>query len=101
MERRLSLWQNGDIITLLNEGKCIQRHLLPSTNQAENLEKTARIFSNLMLQGRVNAALRVISKDTKGGILSMDDLVQIGTNNCGHVIEKTTGKFLEEKHPKG
>ncbi len=31
----------------------------------------------------------------------MDDLVQIGTDNSGHVIEKTTRKLLEEKHPKG
>ena len=101
LERRLSLWQNGDITTLLHEGKCIQRHLPPPTNQAENLEITARIFSNLMLQGRVNAALLVMSKDTKGGILSMDDLVQVGTDNCGHVIEKTTRILLEEKHSKG
>ena len=31
----------------------------------------------------------------------MDDLVQVGTDNFGHVIEKTTRKLREEKHPKG
>ena len=31
----------------------------------------------------------------------MISFMQVGTDNCGHVIEKTTRKLLEEKHPKG
>ena len=41
LERRMKLWLKGDITALLQEGKCIQRHLPPPTNQLENLEKKA------------------------------------------------------------
>ena len=53
-----------------------------------------------MLQGKVKAALRVISKDTKGGVLAMDDLIQIGINENGDIIQKTTRNLLEENTPK-
>lgn len=101
LERRMKLWQKGDISTLLHEGKCIQRHLPPPTYQSEDLEKNARIFNNLMLQGNVKAALRVISKGMKGGILSMDDMIQTGIDENGEISQKTTRSLLEEKHPKG
>ena len=34
LERRMKLWLKGDITTLLQEGKCIQRHLPPPTRKS-------------------------------------------------------------------
>ena len=57
LERRLKLWQDGNVEVLLHEGRCIQKHLISTRNQTHDPESTARIFSHLMLQGKVNAAL--------------------------------------------
>ena len=101
LERRLKLWLDGDISTLLREGRCIQRHLPSPTNQEDNLEKNARVFSRLMLQGKVNAALRFISKDTNRGILSLDSLIPTGKDLNGEITWQTAIDVLREKHPKG
>ena len=101
LERRLNLWLQGDIDTLLREGRCIQKHLSPPTNQPINTEKKARIFSRLMLQGKVNAALRIISSESKGGILSLDDRIPTGQDPDGNTVWPTTRDILIEKHPEG
>ena len=54
---------------LFQEGRYIQKHLTvaPNDNQA------AHTFNYLMLQRKVSATLCVISNDTKGGVLSLDE----------------------------
>ena len=54
-----------------------------------------------MLQGKVNAALHVISKDTNRGLLSLDSLIPTGKDSNGEVACQTTIDILREKHPKG
>ena len=56
-------------------------------------ENTARIFSQLMLQGKVNAALRLLSHDENGSVLSLDDLIAVG------IGQQTTRDALMEKQP--
>ena len=53
-----------------------------------------------MFEGKVHAALRYISRDDKGGILSLDDRVPInGANN--QPSYQTTRSILMDKHPAG
>ena len=101
LERRLKIWQEGNIDVLLHEGRCIQKHLVSSRNQMPDQKKTARIFSRLMLQGKVNAALRLLSRDDSGGVPSLDDLIPTGIGQNGEVIQQTTRDVLMEKHPEG
>ena len=101
LERRLKLWRDGDIEALLREGRCIQKHLVSQGNQAPDPEKTARIFSRLMLLGKVNAALRLLSHDGNGGVLSLDDLISTNVGTDGEAAQQTTRDNLMEKHPKG
>lgn len=56
------------------EGRYIQKHLTvaPNDNQA------AHTFNYLMLQRKVSATLCVISNDTKGGVLSLDEPISTG-----------------------
>ena len=54
-----------------------------------------------MLQGKVNAALRLLSCDDNGGVLSLDDLIPTGIGQNGEAVQQTTRDVLMEKHPEG
>ena len=83
LTERLELWKEGKISDILEEGRSIQRHL--KSARPRKPEDTARIFANLMLQGKVNSALKFLTEDhDKGGILPLTETV-LGD--------------LKEKHP--
>ena len=93
LERRLSLWGEGNITELLREGKAIQRPLKSHRPQRDvNSDASkARKFSKLMMEGKVRAALRLLSTENQSRPLRLDDIID------------ESGKFvrdvLEEKHP--
>ena len=66
--RRLQLWYKGDIDALLTEGRSIQKlykdKLKRTTNNNTADERRARTFAHLMMQGKVKAALRMLSQDS-------------------------------------
>ena len=74
LERRLALWTNGEFDELLAEGRTIQqnlRHQIPRTRRAK--DNMGRIFSTLMMTGKVKAAIRLLS-DEGHGVLSIDEI---------------------------
>ena len=71
LTKRLTLWRNGEIESLLREGRMIQRRLLKS-NKNDPPNK-ARIFAKLVMEGQINSALRYLSKDDSGGVLPLTD----------------------------
>ena len=76
LERRLKSWEDGDIDSLLLEGRTIQRQLTTSSNKTTmSDEHLARSFSKLMMVGKVKAALRLITDHSKGGLLPLDSLI--------------------------
>ena len=77
LERRLSLWSNGDIETLLIEARSIQAKSCRQQNQTpKHSDQVARKFSNLMMGGNVKAAIRLLSNnDCSGGVLSLNSTV--------------------------
>jgi hypothetical protein len=76
LQRRIKLWLDGDIEALLDEGECIQKRLSKSTTPQSN-DVIARTFRSLMLQGKVQSALRYISRNSNGGVLKLDDLIPV------------------------
>ena len=54
----LTLWQTGDLIDLLRDGKIIQSKLASAKRRSP--EDIAQIFSKLMLQGKISAALKFL-----------------------------------------
>ena len=64
-------WRNGEIESLLREGRMIQRRLLKS--KKNNPPNKARIFAKLVMEGQINSALRYLSKDDGGGVLPLTD----------------------------
>ena len=95
----LEIWKAGDILSLLEEGRAIQSRLLVAKPRpsASNQEHTARAFAKLMFQGRVKAALRLITEQSGGGILQLDSCVSGSPNNA----PLTVHDVLLSKHPSG
>ena len=56
LERRMVLWSEGKIEKLISEGKYIQKHLTSNTTAEMEMEKIARGFNRLMLQGKGTAS---------------------------------------------
>ena len=82
LEKRLTLWRNGEIESLLREGRMIQRRL--SKSNKNDPPNKARIFAKLVMEGQINSALRYLSEDDSGGVLLLTDVVV---------------RQLKEKHP--
>ena len=95
----MELWLDGDIQALLDEGKCIQKQLGKATSPSNNVA-IAQIFRDLMLQGKVQGALRYLSRNTNGGVLKLEDLIPETTED-GESILRSTRDVLKEKHPLG
>ena len=97
LERRLCAWNEGDLDGLLREGRTIQAQLQhasqmrASVRRAEDTGHSARIFAKLMLEGKVHAALRHLSDNHSGGVLSLD---ATPTDNGPSVRD-----ILRNKHP--
>ena len=54
------------------------------------MEKIARGFDRLLLQGRIHQAVRLISNANKRGCLSMDQLIPVGEDEDENIQMKTT-----------
>ena len=72
LEIKFQLWKNGNILDLLYEGHTIQERLRNYKSESETDE--AKIFSNLIMQGRINAAVKMLS-NSNIDIHSVDDKV--------------------------
>ena len=82
LTKRLALWKEGEIESLLREGRSIQKRIL-KTKRAKPPDK-AKIFAKLVMQGQINSALRYLSEDNCRGVLPLTDDVM---------------RQLHEKHP--
>ena len=85
LERRLQLWENDKIGELLNECRTLQNRLPESQSGLANDELTKR-FTNLMLQGNVRQAVRLLERDASNGVLPLN---------------QSTLNDLRQKHPEG
>ena len=70
LQRRIELWNDGDFDCLIREGRAIQNHLLK--NKILTVESLSRKFSNLMLAGKINAALKLLSVEENQGLLQLN-----------------------------
>ena len=97
LQRRLQQWSNGEFQSLLEEGRCIQNRL-PKRTYHDDPNHVARIFSRLMLLGKVREANNFITRKSSSGLLKLDDLVPT-TSDEGKTSMVTTLQLLKEKHP--
>ena len=73
LSRRMELWQSGKFSELLSESLAIQKKLRsgPSTS-----ESTRKGFARLMMAGRVNSAMRLLSDSQSAPLEVTPDLVE-------------------------
>ena len=83
----------------MDEGRTIQKGLAshrPHSSQSHrNDESIARSFTNLMLEGKVREAIRLISRNPDGGPLSLSALAYPDNPAAGTVLDQ-----LLLKHPR-
>ena len=91
LERRLRAWHEADIDGLLREGRTIQHHISTSrrTSMYDREKAAASAFARLIMQGKVNSALRYLSDNQDVGLLSLDE--QVGGESVRNI--------LRAKHP--
>ena len=86
IERRLVLWRERKVQDLFDEAKTIQARMKQVTHKARTDDELAKRFAKLMLEGKVNPAIRLLEVNATGGVLPLTDEV-IGN--------------LQQKHPAG
>ena len=102
LERRLASWQRGDIDTLVQEGRTIQRrfHLASTPRNSNHQQLKTRKFAKLMSQGKVKAALRLLEKTNSGGVLPLNSTISPNLHSI-QPTPHTVREVLIEKHPPG
>ena len=88
LERRLTTWREGDMKELLREGRTIQQRLPKITSFTKN-DRFARSFANLMFQGKVGPALRLLSDQMKNGTLHLDDTIDTAEGKKTEIFSPT------------
>ena len=101
LERRLRMWREGLITSLLHEGEEIQKRLNNNKNPPkQNLTKS---FTNLILQGKISAACKLINRN-QGGPLDINDQVmeilhqkhpEAQSADARAIVEDRTPRFVE------
>ena len=97
LQCRLISWKEGDIDILIREGRTIQKHLRKVTGCRNDDQRITCIFTKLMFEGKVRAAMRVLSVEGKGASLPLDSVLTTGD----HQSNVTVREELIRKHPPG
>ena len=83
LKRRMDMWKDGRISELISEGKQIQNRMMSSfkTSAKQNITKA---FTNMILQGKISAACKLLNQSNSGPLDLNDSVLQA----------------LKQKHPK-
>ena len=90
LERRIELWRQGNFDLLVQEAEHCDLALRRTHHSAVDEESIIRVFTRLMLCGKVKSAVRWATKRAKGIVLAPSDVVFGST---------TVMDALREKHP--
>ena len=84
----------------LEEGCCLQKHLR-RTSKPPNEDAIARVFSRLMMQGKVKSAMNYLSQNSSGGVLRLEDMIPIKSSDGATDSQCSVHDILKDKHPPG
>ena len=91
IRRRMGMWEKGLYEELMQEAELCDKKLGRSMGSNTSEEQTVKVFSRLILLGKIREAARFITdRGSKGGILNPHDVLGDG---------KTVKQVLESKHP--
>ena len=90
LKRRMQMWKDDLLEELIQEAELCDKKMPKSVSKMSE-EKAIKVFSGMILQGKIRQALRFITdRSETGGILSPDDDAGKG---------KTVQEILQSKHP--
>ena len=92
LERRLGLWEQGDVNNLMIEARTVQAQLKQRNHSSKSRHKAqddARRFAKLVHEGKVGSSLRMLSDDTAKGVHMLDT----------EINGKSVREILSDKHP--
>ena len=92
LRERIDKWNNGEIDSLLHEGKTIQSHLPPRRKNEDT--NTALDFAKLMEAGKLKAAMRMISECSNAGSLSLNGIQPDGRTVKDHLMDKHPARTM-------
>ncbi|KAL5266928.1 hypothetical protein ACHWQZ_G004092 [Mnemiopsis leidyi] len=95
LSKRLVLWQKGDLSSLLREGKAIQKRLTSSRKRDVDPMK---IFTRLMLLGKVSAALKWVNSSKHALLEPTPEVIQQLLQKHPHAAEIQEGSVFEGPH---
>ena len=73
LRKRLQLWRDGKFDELMVEARAIQNSAKRTARKDESSEHLAKTFANLMLRGKVHAALRLLDKHESLGVAKLSE----------------------------
>ena len=101
LQRRLQAWTDGNFDELLREGRALQNQrrfsrctghsLSPDDREVE--ATLAKGFARMISHGKVKAALRLLSRGSRGGVLDLDEIVATPSSS------DSVRDILKQKHP--
>ena len=101
IDRRLSMWSDEKFDALVQEAvRCDHPFQLVRKRKSNNQssDHVTRVFTRLMLLGKVKAAMRWLSDESRGRVLLPTDTIQVQTN--GQIDSISVLDALKLKHPK-
>ena len=98
LARRLSMWSNADYDLLVQEAIRCDKSLKYKHKFDDDESHLVSVFTKLMLQGKVRAAVRWISEHSKGNVLLPSDQTEI-QGPQGDIIKVSVLEALKMKHP--
>ena len=72
LERRLKLWEDGNIMELVFEGQTIQKSF-KSAQSTQDISIISQKFRDLMQKGDVYGALKLLTNNMANGILPLNE----------------------------
>lgn len=87
LQRRMSLWLDGSFCTLMEEGRTIQQHYTPLRRSSRKDDTLACTFSNFMMEGKVKAAIRLLSEGNSSKPLPLDAYPYPDNPSSGFVLD--------------
>ena len=83
LERRLELWETGEVMELLKESDTIQKNM-KATNKTTSINEISKKFTREMRKGNIHNAMKLLTNNMKNGVLPLN---------------KKTLEQLKQKHP--
>ena len=74
IKSRLQLWMNGEFEWLVHDTVTEMKTIRYNQSHHQTQEQVAKVYSRLLLQGKVRAAVRWLTERANGGLLMPDDM---------------------------